>query len=246
MPSVADPIVTANSNLDNYAQLLDPTGENLLINGFFETQDLTGWSGSNIAILNNAFEGESAGRILANPGELYQDVVVEPNTIYDLSFYTKWFVTPNNPIEVKILNSETNEVIVAQMMGTSTNWNLVELSFTTPLIINSIRVLIEKGNNPGWFIDNAVLLKVETLSTQEMTVSNDIIIYPNPGQDILYIKSIHDIKSLEFFDLSGRRVLDQEGLETDLIDTSSLKRGVYLVRITDHNLNTFNQKIILN
>jgi hypothetical protein len=244
-PSIPETTISANSSLDNYAQLLDPTGENLLINGFFETQDLTGWSGTNIAILNNAFDGESSARIMANPGELYQDVDVEPNTIYDLSFYTKWFVTPNNPIEVKILNADTDELIATQMMGTSTNWNFIELEFTTPNDVNEIKFLVEKGNQPGWFIDNAVLLKVQTLSINPFDSIDDINIYPNPSFGKINITSSHDIQNVKVFDMLGRLAYIKNGIEGNSMDLSSLQKGIYILNISDNNGKMFNHKLIL-
>ncbi len=245
-PSISIPTVSANSNLDNYAQLLDPTGENLLVNGFFETQDLTGWNGSNIAILNNAFDGESSGRIMANPGMLYQDVEVEGNTIYDLSFYTKWYVPPNNPIEIKILNADTGAIIASQMMGTSTSWNLVGMQFTTPSNVNTIRVLIEKGNNPGWFIDNAILLKNQTLSTQVFHNTFNVEVYPNPTHAKINIESIEEIDRFEVFDMHARKVHQNLILDSKSIDLSTLKKGFYVLRLYSTKGQVFNKKIIVN
>lgn len=244
-PSIPEASVSANNNLDNYLELLDPTGENLLINGFFETQNLTGWSGSNIAILNNAYEGESSGRIMANPGALYQDVEVEPNTIYDLSFYTKWFVNPNNAIEVKILNTDTDEIIASQLMGTSTSWNLVQMSFTTPIDVSSIRFLVEKGASPGWFIDNAVLHKVQTLSTIGVEQNSQISFYPNPNQGTLFFDSVNEIQSVKLFDVYGRLIVEETNFNSNSMNISSLKSGIYIIKIEDKTTKLLTKKLIL-
>ena len=68
-------------------------------------------------------------------------------------------------------------------------------------------------------------------------------IYPNPTRDILYIKSPNEIKSIEIFDVAGRRVMDDKvsskQKETQ-INLERLTSGVYILKTyTSYGEETF-------
>ena len=249
-PSVAKAIFSDDNNLDMYYNLMG-SADNLLVNGYFETGDLTGWNGTNTGIISNTnvYEGTTSGRILANAGNLQQTVVVEPSAIYDLSFYTKWFVSPSEgPISVQILNASNNEVIASKLMTSNTNWNLVTLSFTIPADVTSIIFYVDKGaSTPGWFIDNALLLKSTTLDVDKFKV-NSVKVYPNPSSGIFVIRGTVPIESYTISDVQGRLVANKKGLvefESE-IDLTNKKKGVYFLVIRENNGNQSSKKIILN
>ena len=232
--SIPEAIWTENNNLENYLAIVDPTGQNLIMNGFFETEDLFGWEGSNIGILTNneIFEGSTSGRILANAGELYQVIEVKPNTEYDLSFYTRWFVTPNNVIDIQILNADDNSLIASETMTTNTNWNLVEMQFVTPNDVNEIKLLFEKANEPGWFIDNAVMFDGETLSTFQPDDEQTIKIFPNPTSRIFTVQSTQKLEAIAIYNLKGqlvKEVNNLNGLGIN-VDIQELSNGIYIIK----------------
>jgi len=78
---------------------------------------------------------------------------------------------------------------------------------------------------------------IHDLSQQQITV------YPNPANRQIWINSDLQTGTVELFDLSGRRVL-QQNFENDApMDISFLKPGVYLLRLSSEN-EIFQQKII--
>ncbi len=245
-PSIPEETVTADSNLDLYYNIIDPTGTNLLINGFFETGDLTGWSGTNIDILTNPYEGTTAGRIKANPGNLYQFVEVEPLASYNLSFFTKWYVPPSGPIDIQILNGLNDALIASQTMSTSTEWNFVDLDFIIPSGVTTIKVLVEKGQEPGWFIDNAVLFQTETLGNTEYNLDMGSV-YPNPSMGMFYIKSESLIKAYTVYNLQGQSLLYNTDINSNHIQVhlTDHKRGIYLLNIQFKNGNQLVKKLII-
>ncbi len=246
-PAIPENTFSENNNIDDYMSLIDPTGENLIYNGFFETNNLDGWEGNNIAILNNAFEGNSSARIMANPGELYQIIEVEPNTVYDVSFYTKWFVPPSQAIAVEILNNVDNSVIASETMTTSTNWNLVEFEFTTPSDVNEIKFRVAKGNEPGWFIDNAIMTKIETLSFNSPSISKGFSIHPNPSSGHFNISSQQNLTSVSVFNLQGKLVKEVLAINKKevRIELNNISSGVYFVQSTNSYGNQSVQKLII-
>jgi hypothetical protein len=244
-PAISDDVVTADNNLDIFFK----QANNLIANGDFELGNLNGWSGANINTLtNNPFEGTTSGRILAGAGNIQQTVTVESLADYDLSFYTKWFVAPSAPISVQILNAATNAVIASQLMTTNLNWNLVSLRFTVPSGVNSIKFLVSKAGEPGWFIDNAILLKTgQTLSLKEFETSR-ISLFPNPSSSVFTISAKTPISAYSIYNSQGQLIERKTNLMLLEVSINLIhqKRGIYFVSILDDKSKTFTKKIILN
>lgn len=89
------------------------------------------------------------------------------------------------------------------------------------------------------FTDNAVQC---SLSTQSFT-QNKISIYPNPVSDILYFKTADTaIEKVMVFDLSGRKILEQNQINT--ISILDLQKGSYILKIfSDRGVQT--EKILV-
>lgn len=67
-----------------------------------------------------------------------------------------------------------------------------------------------------------------SLNTQSFAQSN-IKVYPNPVYDILYFETNTTIEKIMLFDISGRKVLEQN--EVSNIPVSHLQKGSYIVKI---------------
>tara|TARA_B100000809_G_scaffold266931_1_gene333193 strand:+ start:5955 stop:7334 length:1380 start_codon:yes stop_codon:yes gene_type:complete len=59
----------------------------------------------------------------------------------------------------------------------------------------------------------------------------EFLMYPNPVNDVLNIKSQEDIENIEVLDLVGRTIISQNN-GTNRFDVSSLNNGVYIVKLT--------------
>ena len=66
-------------------------------------------------------------------------------------------------------------------------------------------------------------------------------VYPNPTKNILYIKSANEIKSIEIFDLAGRKILSVAAKQKETeINLQKLNSGVYILKTyTSSGLETF-------
>jgi hypothetical protein len=89
------------------------------------------------------------------------------------------------------------------------------------------------------FTDNAVQC---SLNTPSFSHSN-IKIHPNPVSDVLYFETTDTIiEKVMVFDLSGRKVLEQNNVDT--ISVSNLQKGNYILKIvSDKGIQT--EKIIV-
>lgn len=83
-----------------------------------------------------------------------------------------------------------------------------------------------------------------TLATAE-NVGKDAVasIYPNPVKEVLNIKSSINIKEVQIFNSLGQKVLQTKGKQ---INTSKLKTGVYMIRITNSKNEVITRKFIRN
>jgi hypothetical protein len=87
---------------------------------------------------------------------------------------------------------------------------------------------------PNWvFFDTPT----PNASNGETSVQNlremQLVIYPNPGQDLLHIRGLQTILTVEIIGLSGQTVLyERVGSGTCTVNTSGLASGGYAVKIT--------------
>ncbi len=76
-----------------------------------------------------------------------------------------------------------------------------------------------------------------TLSVDDITVSS-MIVYPNPVQEMLTIKTFSSQAKGALYDVQGRLIYENISIDnTTTIDLSALKSGVYFLQLTDQNNN---------
>lgn len=89
----------------------------------------------------------------------------------------------------------------------------------------------------GWEIFTwATTTKSGLIETSEASEQINDQLYPNPCIDVLRFNNTNEAKSISIFDMSGRLVVKKE-LSTNMnsINVSSLKQGIYSVRIYKDN-----------
>tara|TARA_B110001450_G_scaffold13655_1_gene12854 strand:- start:1248 stop:2378 length:1131 start_codon:yes stop_codon:yes gene_type:complete len=73
-------------------------------------------------------------------------------------------------------------------------------------------------------------------TTVTIDVINDVIIYPNPANEILTIQSNNLISPISIYDITGKLVLQNRGNSNEIIlDISNLKSGLYLIKSSIEN-----------
>lgn len=119
----------------------------------------------------------------------------------------------------------------------------------TDATINSIVIywpsgIIDTINNPT--INGSLeIIEGETLSL-ENSLTNELVIYPNPAKDVLNISSLelNDSMLYTIFDITGKRVMNSK-LNNSSIDISKLSPGNYIIRIVS-GASIKSQKFIKN
>ncbi|MEM9680585.1 MAG: S8 family peptidase, partial [Bacteroidota bacterium] len=79
----------------------------------------------------------------------------------------------------------------------------------------------------------AAMQQVNSLSVEDVTVSNTISIYPNPVQDVLSIKTNKPIDHAIIFNIDGKIIQTIDDLEKTM-DVSFLREGIYFLKLS-HN-----------
>ena len=86
----------------------------------------------------------------------------------------------------------------------------------------------------------------QTLSAQ-VTELNQIIVFPNPANDYVEIKSDYNLEDaiISLFDLNGRRVINYKNTgASNLVDLSSLSVGEYILRVISSEGGIYSTKIL--
>lgn len=79
------------------------------------------------------------------------------------------------------------------------------------------------------------------------THTNNIVVYPTPAKDFVYIHTA-DAKDLQVFDLAGRRMMHKVFNNQSLlkIDIQHLNKGVYIVQVMNLNETIKTQKVVVD
>jgi len=92
----------------------------------------------------------------------------------------------------------------------------------------SVKNIITCGNRCYAFntTDNKVIIiKDSTLGLSESEEKNNILIYPNPTTEYLYIQSDLKIKKIQISDLNGR-IINNLDFQNNKIDLATLQTGI--------------------
>lgn len=196
---------------------------------------------------------------------LYQKIVVEPGAEYTFTIESR-SKAAGTPSDVFMLNEEiTTEVGLENGAAdsrvdhyfqitndeNSSSGSVSNKTFTTTTfdftaskntIVIYVRSLNSTSTNQVYF-DNISLVKKVTASVNDV-FSSKLSIYPNPVNDFVQISTNEKITSAEIYNLLGKKVLFSTKLNNNKIDVSNLAKGVYLLKIMNHNL-VATRKIII-
>ena len=107
--------------------------------------------------------------------------------------------------------------------------------------------LTSVGGNNGQPIGNTNGCSIT--STKDIFNENNILYYPNPTSNVLYVQSLENVnlERAAIFDLQGRLLQSYQPENIFLeIDLSSFSSGTYLLTLIDDNGNVSSRKIVKN
>jgi hypothetical protein len=81
----------------------------------------------------------------------------------------------------------------------------------------------------------------EALSINSSVLENNLVVYPNPVKNSLYIKNITNLKEVLVYNTLGQLIITTE---SEVIDFSNLKEGIYFIKVKTIDGNILSKKII--
>lgn len=202
----------------------------------------------------NLFSGPSAGAIGDGNNDGYMDVYNGSGNLYtnNASSGNNWIkiVTVGgasngysniNGIGARVeINTASGTQIRDVQSGTGFRYMSTlntHFGIGTDTTINYIKItwpsgIIDQVNSPN--INNTLVINEggNTLSIED-TLSENLIMYPNPTQDVLNISAIDNLTNAVYtvFDITGRRITTGK-LNNTTINVSQLSTGNYILRIS--------------
>lgn len=192
---------------------------------------------------------------------LYQKVVgLTIGNDYNFSFDSKADSGATVDSEVYILNTEIVDEVALNTDGgvasgirddfmtvtPSTSWATFTSTFTATntFVVIYVRSLGAADESTETFWDN-ISLQLDATASAKDVLASKLNIYPNPAQDYIQIDSKDvQISSVQMYSLIGQEVISGRSLVNNRIDTSSLSRGVYVLKVNSES-GSLTKKIII-
>jgi surface protein len=205
-----------NHPIGNWNTSSGTSMEHMFHEAYAFNQDLRNWITNNVTNMNEMFRETSFNQNLGtwNLNSLTAATMMFFDSQmscqnYDSTLYG-WSLNPATPDNINISSA-------------------APLKYSHPFAVNARNHLI---TNKGWTIMGDVFNGGcnSILATSETFPENNMVIYPNPATDFIYVKNIKGSNSYKISDASGRIIL-QNVLNEEKVDVSSLMKGNYILQI---------------
>jgi len=227
--------------------------------------DASGWSRELFAASNGMTQGRAieasdnsvvvAGNFLngtLNFGNLFLPYISSPGAF---KVFTGTFDLNGNAVDV---NGTTSPGNTNSHLASAVGLGLNDVYFTTGYYIGNMNFLADNsytGPLPFQTAYSMFLLRSDENSQSyfksgldDANVEGTPEIWPNPSQGRFTLKANNEEATVEVYNLTGQRILLQEGQNLTPgveLDLSGTVKGTYLLRITDQQGNSHSERIII-
>lgn len=201
-------------------------------------QPLDQWDTSNVTNMGHVFHGSTSFNQPINSWDTSN--VTDTNTMFnEASSFNQTLENWNLPLLISannmLLNSGIDCINYSNTLG---GWadnlltaNNINLGSVSPLlyagnVINKRNILINKG----WIMNGDSMGECERLGLHEANSKNEASIYPNPVENIIFLKNILNVKNYIITEAGGR-IVNKDVLKSDFIDVHYLSPGNYILQI---------------
>lgn len=152
-----------------------------------------------------------------------------------------------------MIDSLYNEVKVAQVRHFQ-KWKILGANVGAPEVdaqpttydgeVDKLRDWIQTRLN---WLDNNMLGSCQSTFAELTPNQKSIQVYPNPATSIINVVSTQYLTNIQLFDISGKTIYSNINTErkTAQINVSGFKSGMYILKLTDTEGNTKNEKIMI-
>ena len=102
-----------------------------------------------------------------------------------------------------------------------------------------LQIFIGRGDmdadvsNTTFYVDDIMGPALQTTASNNDFEISDVVIYPNPANDIVQIKNLQGNKTIKISDINGR-IVSQTTTDSNLFSVAFLSKGFYFVEINGH------------
>jgi len=223
--------------------------QNLVVNPGLESWESstkpTGWTTSTKCTSENAvFHSGSLACMHAGSastrGDLGQLISISPGKTYTLSLYYLTGV-PTTGVGARVwcywkdsnglsINDPATDDLLRSGYLSSPTWAQYAVNITAPAGAAAIYLEVRTYINSIMYWDDFVF--EESIATEvNQEVTNELIVYPVPAEDYLFIKNIQGFRSIELLNLNGTsiRSFTLNGKEEIIIRVNDLAKGIYVL-----------------
>lgn len=208
-------------------------------------------------------EGSKSWKYITSPADVVDVFTVGANNLYKTAASFSSY-GPNAMNDLKPNVSALGSLVPLYSQNGQQTYNN-GTSFSSPITAGAMSILLQKfpkielallkdkvqksahlysnpTNQLGYGIPDYYKASQELLETRETKLNKQLNIYPNPFNNEIVIQSNNKEMSIEIYNVAGQKVLSFYNQEK--INTSSLKSGVYLIKIQDKKGNNYIEKIV--
>ncbi len=241
---------------------IEDTLENILINGEFDNStdpwqidNYNGGSGSISLVKGENMSGDNALKIcISAPGterwhiQVSQAAPFVADKNYEITFMAKADAEANIALTMQMAGDPYTQYLEEVINLTTTNQ-----SFSFPFIpsvsdASNLLKFFVGLNSTCIYIDSVVFKEVEIDGIEHAEHIQNISVYPNPviaGKVTIRNTSGNDVGSVEILDTNGRLLeIAEADREVNVIDVSSLQKGIYILRIHAKN-EVYSRRIVI-
>ncbi len=220
---------TTPATLGLYPMTLGTTSSGTIAGNIF------GLGNSGNFVGTSSFTADATGTLVVPGGNSYNDVMrinIQQNMTFTISF-VQGTLTVNQydyyaPNYSNFPNPNNNWPLISVQQSTLSS-SIGGTSIQTTVTINS--------NYQTLSIDNNLSMAVHFSEFQ---------ILPNPANDNIQIYSLHPIKNIEIFDITGKSITQLSPRSSVVnFDCENLQNGVYFVRSEDEEGNVSVKKLVI-
>lgn len=163
--------------------------------------------------------------------EYHENDIIDDNCIENNAIYVKKFLEHDDYIYLKILLNHGCKIDSISYNNVSYHFGLFSNEDSTTAIIYLNLHENDSKNDLKIYFGKINKIKINEFS------ENTVKIYPNPATNVIHFKINDACKSVTIYDMQGKmiKILSQNDLSNDELNVSSLKPGMYFIKISNFN-----------
>lgn len=186
--------------------------------------------------------GERFGASFAAENPPSNDWLISPQVTLgenpSISFWVKSYTDDwglevyNVLVSTTDLNPSSFELVAGPVSAPAEEWTLVSYDLDQ-YIGQEVYVAIQCVSDDAWvfMVDDIVISFM--VSTNDLPVFENLMVYPNPSNGILNVKADSKINKVQLVNLAGQVVYESTVLANEtIINTASITKGLYMLNIT--------------